>query len=185
VNLLNQYDVIVIGAGLGGLTAGAKLAKEGKKVLLIEQHNKVGGCATTFNRKGKTFEVGLHEMDGLRNKHDSKIKIFQELNVFDNVEFVQVPEFYRFIKGDFDIVVPHDIPKAIETFLKAFPDEEDAIKTFFKDLSVFNEGNMERIMKFAMTSVGDYLDGLSSNEILKFALTANLGYYHDDLMVEK
>ncbi|MFX0085164.1 MAG: phytoene desaturase family protein [Candidatus Hodarchaeota archaeon] len=177
---MNKYDVIVIGAGLGGLTAGAKLAKKGKKVLLIEQHNKVGGCATTFNRKGKTFEVGLHEMDGLKNENDSKIKIFQELNVFDNVEFVQVPEFYRFIKGDFDIVVPHDIPKAVETFLKAFPEEKDTIDTFFKDLSVLSEGNMEKIMKFAMMSVGDYLDDLTSNEILKFALTANLGYYHDD-----
>jgi len=34
-----NYDIIIIGAGLGGLTAGAKLAKEGKKVLLIEQHD--------------------------------------------------------------------------------------------------------------------------------------------------
>ncbi|OQY03119.1 MAG: hypothetical protein B6I20_05705 [Bacteroidetes bacterium 4572_117] len=55
-----QYDIIIIGAGLGGLTAGAKLSKEGKKVLLIEQHYVPGGCATTFKRKGFTFEVGLH-----------------------------------------------------------------------------------------------------------------------------
>ncbi|MBS1231661.1 MAG: hypothetical protein H6R35_499, partial [Bacteroidetes bacterium] len=41
-----KYDIIIIGAGLGGLTAGAKLAREGKKVLLIEQHTKPGGCAT-------------------------------------------------------------------------------------------------------------------------------------------
>jgi len=48
---LEKYDAIIIGAGLGGLTAGAKLAKEGKKVLLIEQHTIPGGCATTFKRK--------------------------------------------------------------------------------------------------------------------------------------
>ena len=60
-----QYDIIIIGAGLGGLTAGAKLAKEGKKILLIEQHDRPGGCATTFKRKDLVFEVGLHEMDGL------------------------------------------------------------------------------------------------------------------------
>ncbi|MHA2032470.1 MAG: phytoene desaturase family protein [Candidatus Kariarchaeaceae archaeon] len=178
---MDQYEAIVIGAGLGGLTAGAKLAKEGKQVLLIEQHNKVGGCATTFKRKGRTFEVGLHEMDGLKNKNDFKIKLFQELGVFDNVEFIQVPEFYRFKKGDIDIVVPHGITKAIETFTKAFPNEEKAIKTFFlDDLPVFSQGNMERIVKFAMTSVGDYLDDLTTNESLKFALTGNIGYYHDD-----
>ena len=43
-----KYDVIVIGAGLGGLTAGAKLSGEGKKVLVLEQHDRPGGCATTF-----------------------------------------------------------------------------------------------------------------------------------------
>ena len=60
-----KYDVIIIGAGLGGLTAGATLAKRGKRVLLIEQHAIPGGCATTFRRKDYIVEVGLHEMDGL------------------------------------------------------------------------------------------------------------------------
>ncbi len=59
-----KYDIIIIGGGLGGLTAGAKLSKEGKKVLLIEQHDRPGGCATTFKRGDYTMEVGLHEMDG-------------------------------------------------------------------------------------------------------------------------
>ena len=62
---MNNFDVIIIGGGLGGLTAGAKLAKEGKKVCLIEQHSIPGGCATTFKRKDFIMEVGLHEMDGL------------------------------------------------------------------------------------------------------------------------
>ena len=83
-----KYDVIVIGAGLGGLTAGAKLAKEGKKVLVIEQHDRPGGCATTFKRKDFTLEVGLHEMDGL-DRTDLKMKIFRDLEVFDHVEFVR------------------------------------------------------------------------------------------------
>jgi len=56
--------VVIIGAGLGGLTAGALLAKEEYKVTILEQHSVVGGCATTFKRKGGyTCEVGLHEMD--------------------------------------------------------------------------------------------------------------------------
>ena len=91
---MQEQDIIIIGAGLAGLTAGAKLAKEGKKVLLLEQHSKVGGCATTFSRKIEgqkvTFEVGLHEMDGLDNKNDRKIKYFQDLGVFDNVNFIPI-----------------------------------------------------------------------------------------------
>ena len=49
--------VTIIGAGLGGLTSGALLTKDGHKVTLLEQHNIVGGCATTFKRKGG-FEIG-------------------------------------------------------------------------------------------------------------------------------
>ena len=48
---MKEYDVIIVGAGLGGLTAGAKLAREGKKVLMVEQHTVVGGCSTVFKRE--------------------------------------------------------------------------------------------------------------------------------------
>ena len=81
--------VAIIGAGLGGLTAGALLAKDGFKVSVLEQHNTVGGCATCFKRKGGfNCEVGLHEMDSLYN---DKIKreIFEKLDVYKNIKFVK------------------------------------------------------------------------------------------------
>ena len=59
--ITNKYDVIIIGGGLGGLTAANKLAKNGRKVLLLESHDKLGGFATWFYRKGKhIFDVSLH-----------------------------------------------------------------------------------------------------------------------------
>ena len=106
-----NYDVIVVGAGLGGLTAGAKLAKEGKSVLLLEQHDRPGGCATTFNRKDFIMEVGLHEMDGLHPR-DLKTKIFRDLGISEKVEFLSAPEFYRFYNERHDIVIPHDPEEA-------------------------------------------------------------------------
>ncbi len=56
------YDVIVIGSGLGGMTAANKLAKNGRKVLLLEAHNKLGGLATWFKRRqgDHIFDVSLH-----------------------------------------------------------------------------------------------------------------------------
>ena len=59
---MQKYDVIVVGAGNGGLSAAAYLAKEGKKVLLIEKHNLPGGCATSFRRGAYEFEATLHEL---------------------------------------------------------------------------------------------------------------------------
>ncbi|KQC07111.1 MAG: phytoene dehydrogenase [Smithella sp. SDB] len=56
-----SYDVIIIGGGLGGMTAANKLAKNGRKVLLLEAHDKLGGFATWFYRKGRhIFDVSLH-----------------------------------------------------------------------------------------------------------------------------
>jgi all-trans-retinol 13,14-reductase len=57
----DEYDVIVIGSGLGGLTAANCLAKAGRRVLLLEHHYQFGGLATWFTRKGgHIFDISLH-----------------------------------------------------------------------------------------------------------------------------
>jgi prolycopene isomerase len=55
--LKSKYDVVVIGAGLGGLTTASLLAKSGLDVLVIEQHNLPGGACTSFRREGHTFDA--------------------------------------------------------------------------------------------------------------------------------
>jgi phytoene desaturase len=55
---MTDYDVIIIGAGCGGLSAGAQLAKQGRKVLVLEQNDRVGGCCSTFEKEGYSFDVG-------------------------------------------------------------------------------------------------------------------------------
>src|SRR5690349_22990562 len=57
----DEYDVVVIGSGLGGLTAANTLAKTGRSVLLLEQHYQLGGMATWFKRQnGHIFDISLH-----------------------------------------------------------------------------------------------------------------------------
>ncbi len=194
-----NYDAIVIGAGLGGLTAGAKLSKEGKKVLLIEQHNIPGGCATTFKRKDFKIEVGLHMIDGL-DEGDPKLKIFEELGVLDNLEFKRVPEFYRFVKPGVDLTIPDNYKQAIEVLTERFPAEKKGILKFFKVIlalrkEVFKVPRQKWKMLLSMplfpfyasnlmirenTTVGQFLDTLFNDDDLKLVLLATLGYYHDD-----
>ena len=173
-----DYDVIIIGAGLGGLTAGAKLAKEGMRVLLLEQHDRPGGCASTFTRRGFTMEVGLHEMDGLHSG-DMKNRIFEDLGIYTQVEFLPVPEFYRFLNDRLDLVVPHDPEAAKGILKKQFPGQAQGIDDYFyhvlnaKRVMIANRNNPDR-------SVGSFLDEIISNEDLKLVLLGNLGYFHDD-----
>ncbi|MHA1218366.1 MAG: phytoene desaturase family protein [Candidatus Heimdallarchaeaceae archaeon] len=197
--IIMKNDIIVIGAGLGGLFSGAKLAKEGKKVLLIEQHTIPGGCATVFKRKGYTFEVGLHEMDGL-HEDDFKVNIFKDLNIYENVEFLEIPEFYRFTNGRVDIVIPHNVDQAIKNLVRVFPDEESGIRKYFdviinlpKEMFRFPKKKWKQLLlfpfvpilypklaKYLKMSLGDFLDTIITNDDLKLVLLANLGYYHDD-----
>jgi phytoene dehydrogenase-like protein len=172
-----KYDVIVIGAGLGGLTAGAKLAKEGKKVLIIEQHDKPGGCATTFQRGDYTLEVGLHEMDG-PSPRDMKTRIFKELEVFGNIEFIKVPEFYHFVNDTTEITIPHDPDEAKEILKNAFPSEAGGIDDFFSKILNTRKKQSENDAKDI--SLGEFLDSIISNDELKLVLLGNLGYFHDD-----
>jgi phytoene dehydrogenase-like protein len=172
-----QYSVIIIGAGLGGITAGAKLSKEGKKVLLIEQHDRPGGCATTFKRKDLIMEVGLHEMDGLDGS-DMKTKVFQDLGVFNNVEFLKLPEFYHFVQGDYEFTMPHDPELATNKLIEKFPEEEDGIKAFFDKLLSKPKRSLEN--DHIEISIGEFLDSIIKNETLKLILLGNLGYFHDD-----
>lgn len=196
---MKQYDVIIIGGGLGGLTAGAKLAKDGKKVLLVEQHHQLGGCATTFRRKEYTWDVGLHAMDGL-DDDDRKKRIFEELGVSDKVQFITVPDFYRIKNKRLDIVVPSSAREAAKLLIEKFPDEQRGIKKFFKKIkSIQLESNripMER-WKFLLTlpffpflfptiffytfkTVGSFLDQEISSNDLKIILCSNIFFYHDD-----
>jgi len=173
-----KYDVIIIGAGLGGLTAGAKLAKEGKKVLVIEQHTKPGGCATTFTRGDYTLEVGLHEMNG-PSPSDMKSRVFSDLEVAGNVEFIKVPEFYHFTNGSRSLTIPHDPGTAIRVLENEFPGEIDGIRAYFEQ--VLNPKRKQTGPEQEKEkSIGEFLDSIITDEDLKLVLLGNLGYFHDD-----
>ncbi|MBW1945906.1 MAG: NAD(P)/FAD-dependent oxidoreductase [Deltaproteobacteria bacterium] len=130
----SEFPVVVIGGGLGGLSAAAHLARNGFPVTLVEQHNIPGGYATTFDRAGGkfTFDVSLHATmsakGGLRES-------LEGAGVLDKVETVELPELCRIITPDYDLIWPQQNPDAIIKQLSdLFPDQAQGIQGFFDEI---------------------------------------------------
>lgn len=135
-----DYDVVVIGAGGGGLAAAAKLSLGGMKVLVIEQHSKVGGYMTSFERDDYTFEVSLHAMDGLDPQTGMNISTFKKLGILDKVKPIKLDPMYRAAYPDFTINVPADVNKYEALLQQMFPSEAKGIAGLFQDLKRINDG---------------------------------------------
>ncbi len=117
--MVKNYDAVVIGAGNGGLVASARLAKEGKKTLLIERHNLPGGFATSFVRGRFEFEASLHELCGIgpiTGKAPLQ-KIFREIGAADKIEWVSLDEAYRLITLDEKEKCDYVMPLGKEAFM--------------------------------------------------------------------
>jgi prolycopene isomerase len=132
----DSYDAIIIGAGNGGLIAGATLAKEGLKVLLIERHNLPGGFATSFVRGRFEFEASLHELAdyGPSDNKGGIRKLFEDKLELD-ADFARVPEAYKLILTDPDNKMDITMPFGVEDFLDKMeeyvPGSRESVEKFF------------------------------------------------------
>ena len=131
---MSGYDVVVIGAGNGGLTAAAAAARGGARVLLLERHNLPGGCATSFCRGRFEFEVSLHQLSGLGTpEFPGPLRgLLQDLGVLDKLAFVEMKHLYRILADGLDLVLPADRAGAVRALQERFPDERQAIEAFFE-----------------------------------------------------
>lgn len=132
-----SYDAVIIGAGGGGLAAAAKLALGGMKVLLIEQHDKVGGYMSRFERGPYQFEVSLHAMDGL-DEGGITHNTFKELGILDRVKRIRLDPAYRSAFPDLTLDVPADPEVYRQRLQELFPGESAGIAGLFEALADIN-----------------------------------------------
>src|SRR3979409_866037 len=90
-----RYDVVVIGAGLGGLTAGAILARAGRKVLVVERSNSVGGAASSYKSGDLFVEGSLHETTDPHHPRAPNHDVLTRAGVIDKVTGVPSGAFYQ------------------------------------------------------------------------------------------
>jgi prolycopene isomerase len=131
--LRDVYDVIVVGAGLGGVTAASLLAKRGLSVLMIEQQNKPGGACTSFKREDHVFDVGAAMLYGFGEKGFRPFRfIVNELE--EPIDVVAHSTLARMTFEGHEIVFWPDIDRFLEELYVLFPQEKEGLKAFYADL---------------------------------------------------
>ena len=124
-----DYDVIVIGSGIGGLCSAALLSQMGKKVLVLEQHYTAGGFTHAYEREGYEWDVGVHYIGDMGRKSQGR-------GLFDYISGGQLkwaemdPVYDRIILGDehFDFVAGKENFK--NSLKQQFPDDTVAIDQY-------------------------------------------------------
>ena len=131
--LRDRYDVIVVGAGLGGMTAASLLAKRGLSVLMIEQQNKPGGSCTSFKREDHVFDAGAAMLYGFGEKGFRPFHfLMNELE--EPIDVVAHATLARMTFEGHEIIFWPDIDRFLEELFPLFPEEKDNLRVFFTDL---------------------------------------------------
>jgi len=152
----NEHDVIVIGSGIGGLSAAALLAKRGLKVAVFEQHYLPGGYCTSWERRVSppsgsplnggsksdehwtyVFDAGVHDFSGLGERGGIR-SLLQMLDIEDAIEWKLNEQEY--FLGETHFKVPHDANEFVRQLGERFASESENIKKFFDEiLRVYRE----------------------------------------------
>ncbi len=191
---MEGYDVVVIGAGNGGLTASAGLAQKGFNVLLLERHNVPGGCATSFCRGRFEFEVALHQLSGMGTpeKPGPLRMMLDNLGVLDDLEFVEMDDLYHVAMPDgFRLTLKTSKDQVISELQEMFPHEKESIERFFdlvysyanQMLAAFYfkdpDASREKyplLYSHAFKPAIDVLDELFSDPLLKAVVSVYWGF---------
>lgn len=182
-----KYDILIIGSGLGGLTCGSILSKEGYKVCVLEQNPQIGGCLQNFTRKEHVYDTGIHYVGGFE-KGQPLQKIYSYLGFYDKLKFQNLnAEHFDLIHiGSDEKKYPIGLgyEKFVKNLSKVFPEEKEnlkkyaeAIQTICKSFHLYtfevDNGNNHFLGEYASTSVGAFIDSITPNEKLRAVLAGN------------
>ena len=201
---IKKFDAVVVGSGLGGLTAGALLAKAGFSVCLLERNYSLGGAASVYRVGGLTIEASLHQTSDARSPRDVKHAILQQLGVLDEIEWLPTAELHNVRGGPVgeNFALPAGFDAAYDALATRFPDKAQPIRELLGDMERIHDSlwtvRMARetgsVAKFnralwelapVASGWNDTLDEMfdarfGGAEALKCALGANLLYFGDD-----
>ena len=164
-----KYDVIIIGAGLSGLSAASLLAKSGLRVAVMEQADTPGGTCGIFKREGAVFDQGAAMLYGF-GEHGFNAHRFLFNCLEEPIEMVKHEFLYVVHYNGKKIRFFADIDRFIEELSGAFPGQEENIRRFYKD--------MQKCYRHVISETPNYStpDTMNPKEGLKSVLRHPISY---------
>ena len=133
----DAYDAIVVGAGMGGLTAAALLARAGRSVLVIERHDRVGGYAHAFRRGPYHFDSAIHLVGGCQPvafEGGGRIaRVLAALDARSGCDFAPLDPCYTGVYGGRPFPAPAGLDEFLDAQAAAFPHEEKGLRQLLQD----------------------------------------------------
>lgn len=180
----NEYDYIIIGAGMSGLYAGIKLSNMGYSVLICEAHNKPGGYVHSFKRKRVfNFDSAVRIVAGAQEGLLGTL--LDEIEISDTESFLKkITNIYKIMTPDFEFSTGKNLRDFRNNLLKSFPQNEPEVNLIIDSmLSIYNEtllvqkGELEvletiYIKKYSNTNFYDFLASFTDNIQLIQAVSA-------------
>ena len=179
---------VIIGGGLGGLSCGVILAKNGYKVTVLEQGGQIGGCLQCFKREGVIFDTGMHYI-GSASEGETLHKIFSYLEIADKIKLSQLDplgydvisykgEHYKFANGRENF---------IETLADKFPNSKEELGNYY-DLvkrvisssamhSLNSNVDVNVYAQYQTKSIDEVMDSLISDPTLREILVGIIPLY--------
>ncbi len=171
----NDYDAIIIGAGISGLVCGCYLAKTGMKVLIVEKNAKPGGYCTSFRRGGFHFDACVHSLGSLRDGGNIRM-ILKELELEERLKIKRYDPSDIVIAPEFRINFWNNLDEMIQEFQNNFPQEAKNIKNFFNYLYNCKGLSLSSLWRVTFQALLDrYFKDYKLKAILSLPLLGNAG----------
>jgi prolycopene isomerase len=186
-------DVVIIGAGMAGLTCGCLLAQKGLKVVMIEKNQKVGGCCTSFQKEGFSFDLSVQSL-GECQEGGRVWRVLKQWNLLDQIRFIPLDPAREYHFPDQRVSQSSRMETHIENLSSLFPAEKRGIKEVYAALEkIFQEFSSLRsslnwfepssflsrypyLSRYKDKTYGELLDEFISHPFLKTLLSIRSSY---------